>query len=93
MFETSTVKLAKSGKHYQVIAPHKGYAVYARFINPDGTMDAPVKLFDTGSKYVCVEAVAIPGGDDVFIAWSRSDDFIESGVPNWEIRGRVLTAR
>lgn len=93
VFKTSTVKLAKDNRFYQVIAPHYGTAVYGRFISSSGKMSSPVKLFDTGSNYVSVQAAAIPGTNDIFIAWSRSDDFIEAFIPNWEIRGYITTPK
>jgi hypothetical protein len=91
VFSAVVLNLGNDTRAYQLFAKHSDNAVYGRFINTDGSLGEPVKIFGFDGEYADIVAKPIPGTNDIFIAYGAS--YEETFLTDQEIRGHVFTAR
>ena len=84
------VKLGQDRGSFQVYKPSSESAFYGYYLSPSGKIISNNKLMDFESFYGMVQMVAIPGTDEVFVVWLKSDD--QLGLSRNEIRGFVADA-
>lgn len=86
-----TVKLGQDVSSYQIFKPSDEEAFYGRILSQRGKYGEMVKLINTESNYGFIKADALPGSNDIFVAWMKSDD--SKALAENEIRGFFLKVK